>query len=82
MSSRLWPQAIADVCNLVVEAVECPPFTAYGAALHAREAVLGLLQPHCFPSTGAVRTYTPQRPREYEAWYQNSQEPMLDTKNG
>jgi sugar (pentulose or hexulose) kinase len=78
MSSRLWPQIIADVCGLAVEAVECPPFTAYGAALHAREAVLGLLQPHRFPSTAVVRTYTPQHPREYGAWYHEHQKPILD----
>lgn len=78
MSSRLWPQVIADVCDLAIEAVECSPFTAYGAALHAREAVLGPLEPHRFPSTAAVRTYVPQRPREYGAWYQEHQRAMLD----
>jgi sugar (pentulose or hexulose) kinase len=78
MGSRLWPQAIADVCDLVIEAVECPQFTAYGAALHAREAVLGPLEPHRFPSTAVVRTCTPQHPREYRAWYQDHQKPMLD----
>ncbi len=78
MSSRAWPQAIADVCDLVVEAVECPQFTAYGAGLHARQAVLGTLNPHCFPGTATVRTYTPQRPREYNTWYHDLQKPMLD----
>jgi sugar (pentulose or hexulose) kinase len=81
MSSRLWPQTIADVCDLVVEAVECPAFTAYGAALHAREAVLGPLEPHRFPSTATVRTYTPQRSCEYRPWYQEHQKPMLDAQN-
>jgi sugar (pentulose or hexulose) kinase len=80
MSSRLWPQVIADVCDLVVEAVECPPFTAYGAALHAREALLGPLEPHRFPSTAAVRTCMPRHPREYRAWYQDCQKPMLDAQ--
>jgi sugar (pentulose or hexulose) kinase len=78
MSSRLWPQAIADVCDLEVEAVECSPFTAYGAALHARQALLGSLEPHCFPGTAVVRTCTPQRPREYRTWYHDFQKPMLD----
>jgi len=78
MSSRMWPQTIADVCGLIVEAVECPQFTAYGAALHAREALLGPLEPHRFPSTAVVRTYTPQHPREYRVWYQDHQKPMLD----
>ncbi len=78
MSSRLWPQAIADVCDLVVEAVECPPFTAYGAALHAREAVLGPLEPHRFPSTAVVRTCTPRWSREYGAWYREHQTAILN----
>jgi glycerol kinase len=81
MSSRLWPQTIAGVCDLIVEAVECPQFTAYGAALHAREALLGPLKPHRFPSTATVRTYTPQRSHEYRVWYQDHQKPMLDAQN-
>lgn len=80
MTSRLWPQIIADVCDLIVEAVECPHFTAYGAALHAREALLGPLDPHRFPSTAVLRTYTPQHSREYGAWYQDHQKPMLDAQ--
>ena len=78
MSSRLWPQVIADVCDLAIEAVECSPFTACGAALHAREAVLGPLEPHRFPSTAVVRTYMPRRPREYRTWYHDHQRAMLD----
>jgi sugar (pentulose or hexulose) kinase len=79
MGSRLWPQAIADVCDLTVEAVECSQFTAYGAALHAREALLGPLEPHRFPSTAVVRTYTPQHRGEYRSWYQDHQKPVLDS---
>jgi len=78
MQSQLWPQIIADVCNLTVEAVDCPHFTAYGAALHAREALLGPGQAHCFPSTAVVRTFTPQQPQRYRAWYEESQERLLD----
>jgi len=81
MSSRLWPQIIAEVCGLTVEAVDCPPFTAYGAALHARDTLLGPLKPHRFPSTAAVRTCTPRHPREYRAWYQDCQKPMVDVQN-
>ncbi|MBN1509742.1 MAG: hypothetical protein JW955_23040 [Sedimentisphaerales bacterium] len=80
MRSRLWPQVIADVCDLVVEAVECPAFTAYGAALHAREALLGPLEPHRFPDTATVRTCTPQRSREYTIWYREHQKTMLDAQ--
>jgi len=80
MGSRLWPQVIADVCDLTVEAVECPQFTAYGAALHAREALLGPLEPHRFPSTAVVRTYDPRDSQEYRAWYQDHQKPMFDAQ--
>ncbi len=80
MSSRLWPQIIAEVSGLTVEAVECLQFTAYGAALHAREALLGSSERHRFPSTAAVRIYTPQHSREYRAWYRNCQKPMLDVE--
>ncbi len=78
MQSRLWPQIIADICNLTVEAVDCPHFTAYGAALHARAALLGPEQAHRVPSTAVVRTYTPQQPQRYRAWYEESQKRLLD----
>ena len=81
MSSRLWPQILAEVCGLSVEAVDCPAFTAYGAALHARETMLGPPESHRFPSTAAVRTHTPRHAREYRAWYQDCQKPMLDVQN-
>ncbi len=80
MSSRLWPQVIADVCDLIVEAVECPQFTAYGAALHARGALLGPLEPHRFPGTSVVRTYVPQYSERYKTWYQDHQKPMFDAQ--
>ncbi len=80
MRSRSWPQTIADICNLTVEAVDCPHFTAYGAALHAREAVLGPAQSHPFPNTATVRTYAPQRSQAYRAWYREFQEPMLERR--
>ena len=56
MASRFWPQTIADICGLTLEAVDCPQFTAYGAALHARTALLGPARSHRFPSTAIVKT--------------------------
>jgi sugar (pentulose or hexulose) kinase len=78
MQSRLWPQIIADVCNLTVEAVDCPHFTACGAALHARAALLGPGQSHRFPSPAVVRTYMPRQPQRYRAWYEEFQKRLLD----
>jgi sugar (pentulose or hexulose) kinase len=77
MQSRFWPQAIADICDLTVAAVDYPHFTAYGAARHARAAVLGAQRPHRFPSATTVRVYTPQHASLYRAWYRDFQEPML-----
>ena len=80
MTSRLWPQVIADICGLRVEAVDCPHFTAYGAALHARRAVLGPVQPPCVPRTATVRAYAPQSSQQYRTWYLASQKPMLEAQ--
>jgi sugar (pentulose or hexulose) kinase len=77
MQSRFWPQAIADICDLTVEAVDYPHFTAYGAARHARAAVLGPQEPYHFPSAATVRVYTPRDALPYRAWYRDFQEPML-----
>ena len=77
MQSRFWPQAIADICDLTVEAVDYPHFTAYGAARHARAAVLGTQESHRFPGAATVRVYTPEHASSYRAWYRDFQEPML-----
>jgi sugar (pentulose or hexulose) kinase len=77
MQSRFWPQAIADICDLTVEAVDYPHFTAYGAARHARAAVLGSQEAHRFPGAAMVRVYTPEHASSYRAWYRDFQEPML-----
>jgi sugar (pentulose or hexulose) kinase len=77
MQSRFWPQAIADICDLTVEAVDHPHFTAYGAACHARAAVLGSPESRRFPSAATVRVYTPRHAPSYRAWYRDFQEPML-----
>jgi sugar (pentulose or hexulose) kinase len=80
MRSRFWPQVIADICDLTVEAIDCPHFTAYGAALHAREAVLGPTELHQFPRSATVRTYAPSQSRQYRSWYHDCQEPMLERR--
>lgn len=80
MSSRFWPQVIADICGLAVEAIDCPHFTAYGAALHARRAFVGSMQSQRFPGTAIVRTYSPQQSQQYRAWYLTSQKPILEAQ--
>ncbi len=78
MQSRFWPQAIADICALTVEAIDYPHFTAYGAACHARAAVLGLQESPRFPEAATVRVYTPEHASSYRAWYRDFQKPMLE----
>jgi sugar (pentulose or hexulose) kinase len=70
MKSQLWPQVLADICDLTVEAIDYPHFTAYGAGLHARAAVLGAGPTHRFPATAAIRTYAPQQAQRYRGWYE------------
>ncbi|HQN32894.1 MAG TPA: FGGY family carbohydrate kinase [Sedimentisphaerales bacterium] len=78
MASRFWPQTISSICGLTLEAVDCASFTAYGAALHARTALLGPDRSQRFPNTATIRTYTPQRSQEYREWYCRHQRPSLD----
>ena len=80
MASRFWPQAIADICGLPVEAVDCPSFTAYGAALHARTALFGPSRSHRFPDTATIRTCTPSQSEEYQEWYRRYQKPLLEAQ--
>jgi sugar (pentulose or hexulose) kinase len=80
MNSRFWPQVIADICNLTVEAVDYPCWTAYGAALHARAALPGSAPVPGFPDTATVRTYAPQRPERYRPWYESLQKPRRKTR--
>jgi sugar (pentulose or hexulose) kinase len=80
MTSRFWPQVIADICDMTLEAVDCPSFTAYGAALHARAALFGPPRSHRFPNTAKVRAYTPRQTREYREWYRRYQKPLLDAQ--
>jgi xylulokinase len=78
MASRFWPQTISSICGLTLEAVDCPSFTAYGAALHARRALLGPDRSRRFPNTATIRTYTPRQSQEYREWYCRHQKPLLD----
>lgn len=60
--SSFWPQVIADLCELTVEAIHFPEFTAYGAAIHAKSAFEG------------KQSSTDQ----YQRWYTQHQKPMFE----
>ena len=75
-SSRFWPQVIADLCDMKVEAVDFPEFTAYGAALHA-QAAAGLKPGTCKPKDINSRIYEPLQTEKYQQWYLEHQKPIF-----
>jgi sugar (pentulose or hexulose) kinase len=75
--SSFWPAVIADVCGVPVEAVDFPEFTAYGAALFAKEAVNENI-PVGWPKSVRVKLYSPTQSYKYRQWYQNHQRPLLE----
>ena len=77
VSSRFWPQVVADLCDITVEAVDFPEFTAYGAALHARAAGLGCASEGHLPGWREARIYEPVNAAKYRQWYLAHQKPVL-----
>jgi len=78
MVSSTWPQIIANVCSIPVDAVDFPAFTAWGAASHAmiaEEAILA--QPHPAIKQTSLR-YEPERTEQYESWYQQHQRSVVE----
>jgi sugar (pentulose or hexulose) kinase len=78
MFSSIWPQIIADVCSIPVDAVDFPAFTAWGAASHAmiaKEAMLA--QPHPAIRQTSHR-YEPEHTEQYESWYQQHQRSVVE----
>ena len=69
--SSYWPQALANICNLVVEAINMPEFTAYGAALFARAAVAGDFQ--SASSVYKSKIYRPECRERFDDWYKSHQ---------
>lgn len=78
VKNSLWPQIIADICNIKVKAIDFPELTAYGAALFALEAATGNTLSESLPDNFETRIYEPQFPVEYQDWYRNHQYPMLE----
>ena len=78
MTSRLWPQIIADVCGITVDAVDFPAFTSLGAASHAMMAKeITPAQPHPAIKEKSHR-YEPERTEQYESWYQQHQRNVVE----
>jgi len=79
VKSPLWPQLIADICNISVKAIEVHELTAYGAAIFAFEGATGKTLSESVLDKLMIKHYVPQFPHEYQDWYRNHQYPMLET---
>jgi len=75
--SRFWPQVVADVCGITVQAIDFPEFTAYGAALHAMGGVSGKTSWGRLPEEIEIQTYEPKNAVEYRQWYLEYQKASL-----
>ncbi|MHC4394299.1 MAG: FGGY family carbohydrate kinase [Planctomycetota bacterium] len=75
--SRFWPQVIADICGITVQAIDFPEFTAYGAALHAMAGASGKMNWRQLPGGIEARIYEPKCAVEYRQWYLEHQKASL-----
>jgi sugar (pentulose or hexulose) kinase len=78
--STFWPQVIADLCGLAVEAVNFPEFTAYGAALHAKSAFEGKWCDSNLLNIAGAKRYEPLCSDQYQQWHKRYQKPMYEKK--
>jgi len=78
VKSTFWPQVIANVSGMPVEAVSFPEFTAYGAALHARAAILGNDSQNSPCKLDKSRIYEPHQTEEYQQWYNCHQKSLME----
>lgn len=79
-TSTFWPQVIADLCRITVEAIDFPYFTAYGAALHAKVAYEGQSNNAISPNSIKTSIFEPVNTEKYHEWYIKYQQPMLDKR--
>lgn len=75
--SRVWPQLVANICNVPIEAVQFEELTAFGAAVWARSAMTGNVGMVRWPRTVDVHEYEPREAARYEEWYQTEKRPVL-----
>lgn len=75
IKSDLWPQIIADICNVHVKAILMDEITAYGAA-HLAARAAGIELNH-FENSSNVKIYEPKNADAYRQWYQNFQKPYF-----
>jgi sugar (pentulose or hexulose) kinase len=73
VSGGLWPQIIANICRVPVEAVTFGELTAYGAALLAKSAVMENVKTNSWPTEAKVCVYEPESENNYDEWYHHLQ---------
>ena len=66
--STIWPQIIADLCNVTVQAIVFDELTAYGAACYAADAA-GKPFDSTLHEIAQTRIYEPVNPDSYQQWY-------------
>lgn len=76
--SCFWPQVIADLYELAVEAINFPEFTAYGAALHAKSAFEGKRCGSNLLDIAKAKHYEPIYTNQYQQWYEQYQKPAFE----
>lgn len=76
--SLFWPQVIADLCGITVEAIDFPEFTAYGAALHAKIAVSAEQTGGGLSQLNISRIYEPSNESIYRQWYNQHQKVIIE----
>ncbi len=77
VNSAFWPKVIAEICSMAVEAVDFPQFTAYGAALFAKQASGAGNVPITPPLDRRSKLYEPVKRSGYRRWYENCQKQVF-----
>lgn len=75
-NSNIWPQLVAEICGLEVEAFEFDQLTAFGAAITAYKAMHEKEKVFSIPNNIKKQNYKPQNPA-YRQWYINYQREMF-----
>ncbi len=78
--SSLWPQLIAEICDVEVEVLEFDELTAFGAANIAYKAVFGQDNSLQLPQSVVRKRYKPQI-AEYRDWYNTVNDRFSAKKN-
>jgi sugar (pentulose or hexulose) kinase len=77
-SGKMWPQIIANICQVPVEAICFDALCAYGAANLARFTFLGKEDFPGWPEGIQSTVYEPEKIEGYEQWFWKYQFPLFE----